>query len=244
MPILTLKHNGKILRRYRISGHRSIKIGRLPENDIVIEDTAVSGVHAEIEPEGETTFYLTDFNSRNGTFVNKELVISRKLQHDDMISIGQHDLVFTYNEGECSVDECEQESSQATMQIDTPDHRARLARSVGEIADREKFDTKPQKNQTAVLTFLSEPRDPIILAKDVLTMGKDPACDIVAKGWMMGGIAAEIIKRKNAFYLRAAGGKVKPKLNYRPVSSEALLSEFDVIEIGSMSFQFHFQPDE
>ncbi|NOY68508.1 MAG: FHA domain-containing protein [Deltaproteobacteria bacterium] len=216
----------------------------MPENDIAIEDTAVSGVHAEIEPEGEAVFYLTDFNSRNGTFVNRELVISRKLRHDDMISIGQHSLVFTYDEGECPVDECEEEISQSTMQIDTPDHRARLARSVAEIAERKKIDVKPEKKQVAALTFLSETRDPIVLTKDVLTMGKNPDCDIVAKGWMMGGIAAEIIKKEGSFYLRAAEGKVRPKVNYRTVSSEILLSEFDVIDIGSISFQFHFQASE
>lgn len=244
MPTLTLKHNGKIIRRYRISGKRSIKIGRLPENDIVIEDTAVSGVHAEIEPEGEAAFYLTDFNSRNGTFVNRELVISRKLRHDDVISIGQHSLIFTYDEGECPNDECGQEIFQATMQIDTPDHRARLARSVAEIAERKKIDDKPEKKLDAALTFLSETRDPILINKDVITMGKNPDCDIIAKGWMMGDIAAEIIKKESLFYLRAVGGKIKPKVNYRSVSAEILLSEFDVIEIGSISVQFHFQAGE
>ena len=84
MPYLILKHEGKRLKTYRLDGSGKIRIGRAEKNEIAIDDTAVSTMHAEIEPEGEH-FYLTDFNSRNGTFVNKELVISRRLSHGDVI---------------------------------------------------------------------------------------------------------------------------------------------------------------
>jgi len=241
MPTLTLKRKGKIIRKYRISGSRPIKIGRLPENDIVLEDNAVSGVHAEIEAEGNKTFYITDFDSRNGTFVNQELVISRRLKHNDTISIGQHTLVFAYDPGQVPADEFDDMNSQSTLQIDTPDHRERLARSVAAIAERSKKKVQPEASLVAVLTFLSEKRDPVVLNKNVLTIGKDSGCDIIARGWMIGGVAAEIRKKENAFFLCPVGGKAKPKLNYQTVDSEVRLNEFDVIQIGSLSIQFHFR---
>ncbi|MFW6284240.1 MAG: FHA domain-containing protein, partial [Desulfosalsimonas sp.] len=86
MPYVVLKSGEQKLRTYRLDPSRKIRIGRAQNNDILVEDSAVSSTHAELEPEGPH-FYLTDFNSRNGTFVNKELVISRRLAHGDVISL-------------------------------------------------------------------------------------------------------------------------------------------------------------
>src|SRR6056297_3552823 len=99
MPYLVLKSGQQKLKTFRLEPSRKIRIGRSKNNDITVDDSSVSSIHAELEQEG-SHFYLTDFNSRNGTFVNKELVISRRLSHGDVISIGNHTLVFAYAKDE------------------------------------------------------------------------------------------------------------------------------------------------
>lgn len=239
MPILTLKLNGKTLQTFPVVPERNIRIGRREDNDIMIQDSAVSGIHAEIESEGNS-YYLTDFNSRNGTFVNKELVISRQLKDGDIVSIGNHSLEFSYEEDEVRPEERQLGDYQATMQIDTPIHRARLARSVAEIADR-KIDKKPAHASAGVLTFLSEEQEPVNIDTDPIVIGKDPQCDIVVKGWLIGKRVAQIYQKSGLFYLRPLETRSRMKINYRPIKSEVVLKEFDVIEIGSVTLQFHLQ---
>jgi len=47
-----------------------IVIGRAKENDIVIDNIAVSRKHAQITRKEEGMYYLRDLNSSNGTFLN------------------------------------------------------------------------------------------------------------------------------------------------------------------------------
>lgn len=66
-----------------------ITLGRAPDNMIaLVSDSNISRYHAEIERRGDN-FYLVDLNSRNGSFVNEELIEGeRRLQNGDKISLG------------------------------------------------------------------------------------------------------------------------------------------------------------
>lgn len=234
MPYLILKKDGQKLKTFRLPASGKIRIGRTEKNEIAIEDTAVSSYHAEIEPEGEHVF-LTDFNSRNGTFVNKELVISRRLAHGDVISVGTHMLLFVYGKDEKSPPSYENENHQATMQMDTEEHRARLARSVAEFAEQE-----DKKVPAAMISFLSKETEPKNLDKAEIFIGKDPDSDIRVRGWRVGATEAKIEKRPDGYYLCPVSGKPRIKRNYKQLKSSVLLREFDVIEIGSSVLQFHY----
>lgn len=234
MPYLILKHGGEKLKTYRLTPSGKVRIGRAEKNEIAIDDTAVSTQHAEIEPEGEH-FYLTDFNSRNGTFVNKELVISRRLAAGDVISVGNHSLVFAYGKNEKQPTSNEKEDPQATMQLDTEEHRARLARSVAEFAEQEE-----KKVSFALLSFLSRETAPMQLSKKETFIGKDPGCDIRVRGWRVDKTEAKIEKKPDGYYLCPVSRKPRIKLNYQLLRSDVMLREFDVIEVGDAMIQFHY----
>ncbi len=99
MPTLTLTFKDNTIATYRIEAGQSITIGRKASNDVPIENLAVSGHHAKIDSVGEG-FLLTDLQSKNGSFVNQELVSSHWLKEGDSILIGKHTLIFTYDEDE------------------------------------------------------------------------------------------------------------------------------------------------
>jgi len=68
-------------------------IGRLRQNDIQLDDGAVSGKHALLVAEAGV-FLIVDQNSSNGTYVNGKKCAGEKLQDGDVIQIGRYELVF------------------------------------------------------------------------------------------------------------------------------------------------------
>ncbi|MBP7867663.1 MAG: FHA domain-containing protein, partial [Acidobacteria bacterium] len=74
----------------------SIKIGRAPQNDIVLDDGFTSTYHAEIRPANGGTWQVTDMGSSNGTKVNDQRIAgSRPLLSGDVIQVGRARIVFT-----------------------------------------------------------------------------------------------------------------------------------------------------
>ncbi len=83
---------GKPTQDYRITEER-IFLGRAPSSDIVIDDDLVSKQHAAIYfKNGE--FVIDDLNSKNGTFLNGELIERAKLSDGDVIRLGETEFIF------------------------------------------------------------------------------------------------------------------------------------------------------
>ena len=72
----------------------SVKIGRATDNDIVIPDVLASRHHATLIPSPGGT-EIRDNKSINGTFVNGQRVDSAVLRDNDVVTIGNVDLVFS-----------------------------------------------------------------------------------------------------------------------------------------------------
>ncbi len=72
----------------------SIKIGRAPDNTIVIPDVLASRHHATLIPGPSGTAEIRDNRSINGTFVNGARVESATLTEGDTVTIGNVDLLF------------------------------------------------------------------------------------------------------------------------------------------------------
>ena len=70
-----------------------VSIGRHPDNDISLNDKAVSGKHAVIITILRDSF-LEDLNSTNGTQVNGKAVAKHPLSSGDTISIGRNVLKY------------------------------------------------------------------------------------------------------------------------------------------------------
>jgi len=65
-----------------------IKIGRRPDNDIVVSDLGVSKQHAELRRSPTGTFTIIDLGSHNGTYLNGSRVNQAELSEGDIIAIG------------------------------------------------------------------------------------------------------------------------------------------------------------
>lgn len=70
----------------------TLRVGRMPENDLVIDNLAVSRFHARLQLE-ERRVFLEDAGSENGCLVNEERVAGRReIAPGDRIQIGKHEL--------------------------------------------------------------------------------------------------------------------------------------------------------
>ena len=92
MARLVLSLDGQSMAEYNMNKER-YTIGRLHDNDIRIDNPAVSGHHSLIINILNDSF-LEDLNSTNGTYVNGKLIKKHAMQHGDTITIGQHQLRF------------------------------------------------------------------------------------------------------------------------------------------------------
>jgi len=111
MARLILSLDGQVLAEYNMSKER-YTIGRLPDNDVRIDNPAVSGHHSLIINILNDSF-LEDLNSTNGTYVNGKLIKKHALQHGDVITIGHHQLRFSDEHA----NETDQDEFEKTMVI-------------------------------------------------------------------------------------------------------------------------------
>src|ERR1700741_5568919 len=92
MARLILSLDGSVMAEYNMNKER-YTIGRLPDNDIRIDNPAVSGHHSLIINILNDSF-LEDLNSTNGTYVNGKLIKKHAMQHGDVITVGHHQLLY------------------------------------------------------------------------------------------------------------------------------------------------------
>jgi pSer/pThr/pTyr-binding forkhead associated (FHA) protein len=104
--------DGQTLAEYNMTKER-YTVGRLPDNDIRIDNAAVSGHHSLIINILNDSF-LEDLNSTNGTYVNGKLIKKHALQHDDVITVGHHQLRFL----EDQADDLPEDEFEKTMVIE------------------------------------------------------------------------------------------------------------------------------
>ena len=115
-------------------------IGRAPENSIRLEDTSVSGRHAEIVLVAENC-YLKDLGSTNGTLVNGQPVTEVQLRPGDRIRFGKVDASFERDVAS---------SDQPLPQLAGTDARpAELSARPADFANASPFPTRKTKRDPA-----------------------------------------------------------------------------------------------
>ena len=92
MPKIVLKYNDKVVKEIPLTDV-VVNIGRKADNDLVIDNLAVSSYHARIA-RLEDGFVVQDTGSTNGIFLNGEKVVQHTLKFGDQILIGKHVVVF------------------------------------------------------------------------------------------------------------------------------------------------------
>ncbi|MDR2232317.1 MAG: FHA domain-containing protein [Tannerella sp.] len=65
-----------------------IRIGKAEDNDFIVDDAYVSRYHAKLERDDMGNLIIEDLNSTNGTFVNGNRIMKKKITSSDQVKLG------------------------------------------------------------------------------------------------------------------------------------------------------------
>ncbi|NPU83567.1 MAG: FHA domain-containing protein [Syntrophaceae bacterium] len=204
-------------------------IGRKAENDIVIDNQAVSGFHAKILADGEA-FAIEDLGSLNGTFVNGQRVTKVDLDNGDIVLIGIHSLEVdcpSRREADRQSQAVRGRSMDETMVID-PASQKRMLEATTKAED--------VLGGFVVVEGSAEKRE-YELKDRVVTIGKDESAAIRLKGFFAPAVAALVNRRKEGYFMTPASGK-SFKVNGQDVKTRYDLKDGDLVEVGNLKMQF------
>jgi len=67
-----------------------IRIGKADDNDYVADEEHVSRYHAKLERNEKGELLIEDLNSTNGTYVNGDQIMKKKIMPTDTVKLGSH----------------------------------------------------------------------------------------------------------------------------------------------------------
>jgi predicted component of type VI protein secretion system len=238
MGKLTLSLDGSVIQEIELQKER-YTIGRLPDNDIRVDNLAVSGHHALIINILKDSF-LEDLNSTNGTYVNGKLVKKHALKDGDTISIGKHNLKYAQGGAAQVADDDEGGDEFEKTMIIRPGSKAQGAPSMDSvnkamaaagaapISDQQAKPGALPSGKLQVLSGAFSGRE-LELNKALTTLGR-PGVQVAA-----------ITRRADGFFIvpvESTDGKA-PLLNSAPIGATATkLKNNDVIEIAGVKMGF------
>ena len=217
MPKIFLKFNERVLREVPLDKPR-FTIGRKPDNDLVIDNPAVSGHHALLFSE-EGAFFIEDLESTNGTFVNDAKVQKEKLKNSDCIVVGKHVLIYQ-DEIAAPPPPPNEDESDKTVMLETAKQKELLKAVHGTM----KTDAVGGKTTEKV------GRLTVIGAEDTAT--------VKLTGWFAPKDAALISRRGSAYFISLPDGAKKITVNAEAVQGQKQLHDSDTIIIAGVHFQF------
>ena len=240
MAKLSLMFDNKLVREVPV-GSRPVTIGRAPDNDLSVDNLAVSSYHAKIFFEGGR-MVIEDLNSLNGTFVN-DLRVERATLHDgDKVHIGKHTIKVDAS-GDAPVPWTAGKKAAAprineTMVLDTKERRQMLQQAAAMGESMQFASTRVKVATLMVLGGNTDQRE-YILTNKLTVVGKSAMATVKLKGWFKPQMAAQINQRDDGYYL-GPGDKV-PTVNGRPISGPTRLNDGDLIEVSGVKLNFIFR---
>jgi pSer/pThr/pTyr-binding forkhead associated (FHA) protein len=230
---ILLKFNAAVIKEIPLEKNE-YTIGRKPDNDIVIDNPAVSGHHARIVKVAGA-WVVEDLNSTNGTFLRQQKLLKANLKHRDEVGVAKHTLVYV-NEEEASAPPAAPMpavSSDATVVISAPQAPAaakeqkKAAETVGGLRVVGGETTASQFSLTGLTTYI----------------GKSEQAAIRIKGLFAPDLAACVARKPEGYFLKVIKEK-SVKFNGQVLADGSFIKEGDLIEVGSLKLVFYHQDAE
>ena len=225
MPEIVVRYDDKVIEKV-VTQKKRISIGRTPENDIVLDNKAVSRKHALIEFDQDSALIM-DNESLNGTFVNSRKITEEVLKDNDQITIGKFDLVYHRD----APRETQLAELDGTMVLKTRRQRELLEK------DRKARELATVAGGSVLVGEVGTTKKQFPLNRPVITFGKGKFVNIPVTGFLVSRIQAKIIKDKDEFVLVNLGRKGRTKVNGESIQRYHLKND-DLIEVGRSVFRF------
>lgn len=231
MAKLILSMDGMVLKEIPLAKERTT-IGRKPQNDIQIDNLAISGEHAVVVTILNDSF-LEDLGSTNGTFVNGHSVQKHFLQSGDTIELGKYRLKYI-NEGAPQAAAPDFEKTmilrpgampKAPEGMAPPAPAAPAAPAAAPVPPPAAAAAVPL-GAIQILSGANAGKE-LELTKTLTTLGK-PGVQV-----------AVIARRPHGYFITHVEGANFPVLNGKTLDAQAhALADHDVIELAGVKMEF------
>ena len=235
MATIQISFSGEVENELQLD-KETMTIGRKSDNDIHLDNLAVSGLHARILTILNDSF-IEDLNSTNGTYLNGSLIKKNVLADGDVVKIGKHEIKYSNADAGSGSD------FEKTMIIN-PDSDGmqetegskEIDKSVGaivaEIASSDSGRSSQQKARIRLVSGANNGKE-LPLTKVLTTLGK-PGVQVAA-----------ITRRPTGYFLiHIDGGNngERPKVNDIEIGSKAHpLDNNDELEVAGVKMTFFFE---
>ena len=235
MAKLVLSFNGETVREYDLD-QEIMTIGRKTDNDIHIDNLAVSGNHAKVLTILNDSF-IEDLGSTNGTFINGDKITKHALQNGEVIVIGKHELTYLNEAADAGTGEFEKTMIIRPDTAGMPEEEEadqKIEQSIGKIASDlaqagAESSSGPGEACLKLLSGANSGKE-LNLTKILTTLGK-PGVQVAA-----------ITRRPTGYFLivvDAGSSESNPLVNGSEVGSQAHpLNSGDEIEVAGVKMQF------
>lgn len=237
MPKLLLKFNAAVLKEIPIE-KEILTVGRKPDNDIVIDNPAISGHHCKIFRQGDG-FYLEDLDSTNGTYVNEKRVMKAGLHDNDVVGLAKHALVFVEDKPAAPPPPPPPPPAAEKTVVLSAGQQDEMAKATAAAAAKPREKVGGLKVLKGVVGQLEYE------LKGLSTyIGKSDRVQVPIKGTGLFGSAPEVaasIHRKPEGYVLVAVKDGYPVVNGSSVSGQVVLNDGDLIDCGGTTMQFYLK---
>lgn len=222
----TITDSAKLLVKLQGQGSRIIEIpndsftiGRKAGNDLPIDDHTVSGQHARIV-KVQSVYFLEDLKSTNGTSVNGKQVERHQLRDADVITIGQHRIIFQEPAAPGQPTPSDSLNLDETMVIS--------GKGVVASASAKVLVTGGKTDQLEYL-----------LSKPVSLIGSQEGAAIRLTGWFAPKSAAQIFQRGGTYVVCQSQGGKHLLVNGKEVAGQQQLKNGDQIQVAGVTLTFY-----
>jgi len=235
MATIQISFNGEAEKELQLD-KETMTIGRKSDNDIHLDNLAVSGHHAKILTILNDSF-IEDLNSTNGTYLNGSLVKKNTLADGDIIKIGKHEMKYintnTSSEGDFEKTMIINPDSDGMQETEGGDEIDKsIGAIVAEIASTDSGKSSQRKAKIRLVSGANNGKE-LALTKVLTTLGK-PGVQVAA-----------ITRRPTGYFLiHIDGGDngERPKVNNEQISSKAQpLNDNDELEVAGVKMTFFFE---
>ena len=238
MPKLLLKFDASVLREVPV-GSRPITIGRAPDNDIRIDNLAVSDHHARIYSEGGR-LRVEDLNSLNGTFLNRYPTKKEALNSGDEIGVGKHLIVVDLEHDALGAYGLQPKAA-ASPKIEETVVLGRRPFDSGSKGNGSHTGNQTSRLRIATLAVLKGKTNRLDyqLSSKLVVIGKSSMATVQLRGWFAPSAAAQISQRADGYYICPLSGRALT-VNEKRVNDPTRLEDGDLINVAGVSMKFMF----
>lgn len=199
-----------------------LTIGQALDNDLILNDAAVSLHHARIA-KVQADFYIEDLGSTNGTFVNDARTDEQPLIQGDHIRIGGQVLIF---------------------ELSAADTGALLAESLNETVMLPPRQFTTTRKATLLVVEGRTDLSRYELTNPRVVVGSDAHATVKLRGWFAPRVAAQLNRHPDGYTIHPVPGQKELRVNGRSLDTSVVLQDGDIIEVAGvkLSFNMHALP--